>query len=537
MFFLSDEIPINSLNGIILTNEGTYYLLNELVYKDGVYITKENPSMKDKIGTQINQFFGNIKQIDTLGYADNETTPKNTSVFLCVSIVDGIGYAKTILSKLPSFANYDLLEIVGVQYHGYTTIDNYYCLNFTNKIYKHVNAGTLVNFTHTQNCVDFFINGAEFTPDLEISIRHTIRTIAKQVSIKGANYLETNIKNRDLKFSPIIAKNVSMGTSEYFGNIAPYGIVAKALNLLNLNITKIRNWLIEHQRYGLWGYHTGTINTSIISSGTNDPVEVDAIDSTLVFEGLFNQSSISLLEMYRQSSGGYLAQLNDTGGPYSMNSSKENWFWCQEDYGVSASAFYFLDNISLSNSSTLDYLKTHFDNRSSMWIANPYYIEFLTARALKNHNGTEIFLQNITQKILNEKNADGTWGYYDKELSTAFAILTLSTLNYTGIELDRGILRLIEMQQEEGNWNSSTIFFSALDRGTNGLGKSIEINGNYFDYILYEDIDPIITTSYCVIALNQLPQTYSLCYNNQSLGSQFVSVSSYIEHVLNIYVT
>jgi len=537
MFLLSNKTSIDALDGIILTNEGTYLILDGLIFKNGMKIEKQFLSMDIKIGDKIRTFFGSNNQIDTLGYADNESTLINSSSYLCVTIKNGIGFATAVFSVLPSTKNYDLLEVIGISYYGYTSINNYYYLNFTSNILIHVGAGELMNFTHTQKCVDFFINGAVITPESEISLRQVIRARAEQVGSIGANFLFNSIKNRELYTSPLLAENVSMGTSDRFGNIASYGIVAKALQRYNLNSSKIRQWLIAHQKYGLWGFHAGPVNTSIVCSGTNAPVEVDAIDSALVFEGLFNLSSIALLDIYRRPSGGFTAQLNDTGGPYSMNSSNQIWFWCQEDYGVTANAFYFLNNLSLSNSSILEYLKLHFNERCSMWLANPYYIEYLTARALKNQTGTAIYLQNITQKILNETNLDGSWGNYDKALSTAFAILTLKELNYTGLELDRGLLQLIKMQQANGNWNSSDIYFSALDRGLTNLYKSININGEYFDYILYKDIDSIITTSYCILALSNPISNYSIAPENIHTGSPFHTPRSYIEYVLNNYVT
>lgn len=537
MFFLSEQIPINSLQGIVLSDEGTFIVLDGAVYKNGSLMEKQTPSMTDKIGNLTRTFFGDITPIHTLGFADNHSTKINSSSFLCVSVNEnGIGNAQAIFSVLPSTKNYDLLETIGVFYHGYTKIGEYYHLNFTNDIQTHVEAGQLMNFTHTQMCIEFFINGAELAPNSEVSLRKVIRSRAEVSALLGANYLSDRIMRDDLSISPIIAKNISMGTYTYFGNVAPYGIVAKALAQWHLNYSLLQAWLIDHQQYGLWGYHSGFVNTSVVTSGTNDTAEVDAIDSCLVFEGLFNASSIQLLDMYRRPSGGFLAQLNDTEGPYSMNSSAQIWFWCQEDYGVTASAYYFLNNISLSNSSTLEYLKNNFHERASMWLANPYYIEYLTARALKNQSGTDSYLQNITQKIVNETNPDGTWGHFDKALSTALAVLTLKELNYTGIELDRGLFNLMKMQQSEGYWSGSNIFFSALDRGASALNSSIEINGAYFDYILYEDINPIITSSYCVLALSNNSPYYSILPETPSLGNPFINISSYIEYVLRVYV-
>ncbi|MHA1356474.1 MAG: hypothetical protein ACTSQI_22165, partial [Candidatus Helarchaeota archaeon] len=460
--------------------------------------------------------------IDVLGYINDSRTAIKGDSYLSVKIEDGIGYGIAVLEEPISTDKYELLEVVGVNYVKMKHFFNHYYVYYTNSISVHINSGILNNFTSTQNCVNFFLYGGILNELLEISLRRKIRLYASGAASNGIAFLSQNIDSRNLTVSPILTINTSSNLTSWKGNVAPYGLVLKTLKDYNENYTKLENYLLQSQQNDLWPYHQGFIPTSI--------------DSSLVFEGIFNATSINLTKIFMKNSGGFLGQLNDTNSPYSMNSSLPVQFWCQEDYGTTAACYYFLNLIDQANQTTLTYLKDHFADRSSLWIANPYFIDYLTARALYNQSNTEQLCTNLTKSILSQKNPDGTWGSFDVAISTAFAILALETLNYTGYEVDYARYKLTLMQNLDGSWNSSTLFYWAFYLGQNSTSSvNLYINGNYFEYFLCEDSDPIITTSLVLLSLENNSRLYGASLNYEATGPLFNSLPEYLSHVIATY--
>ncbi|MFX1293743.1 MAG: hypothetical protein ACFFD2_02620 [Promethearchaeota archaeon] len=525
MYFLNENFNLTLVNALILSSNGTYIIYENgsvLNYDDSVFVSQLENSIYGKIYSKVSLFYGNNRRIDVLGYINDSRTKIKGDSFLSVNIENGLGNGIAVFEEPISTYRYELLEAVGVKYLKMEQVLNYYYVYYTNTISVHIDSGIMNNFTSTQHCVNFFLYGGILNELLETSLRRKIRLYASNAATKGINYVYQDVESRTLTDSPIIVTNMSSNVTFWKGNIAPYGLVLRVLKDYKKNYTKLENYLVQSQTDNLWPYHSGYISTSI--------------DSSLVFEGILNQTSINLTKTFMKNSGGFLGQLNDTDSPYSMNSTPQVEFWCQEDYGTTAACYYFLDQITEANQTTLAYLKDHFDDRSSLWIANPYFIDYLTARAIYNQSGTEELCINLTKNILSQRILNGTWGSFDTALSTAFAILALEALNYSGYEVDYARYKLTLMQNPDGSWNSSNIFYWALYLGENSSSsENLYVNGNYYEYFLCEDRDPIITTSVVLLALENNSRLYGETISYELIGPHFDTLPQYLANIISIY--
>ncbi|MHA1378169.1 MAG: hypothetical protein ACTSRG_07285 [Candidatus Helarchaeota archaeon] len=539
MYFLPEFVNLDEIKSLIIFDSWNctaedlpYFLLKDgRVVKDGITLEKKWPSLFTKILFEL-QIIIIPTELDVFGYIEKNNQKPRNNVFLFLTIDNnGMAEGYGVFKNLPNTQNYPILSAVGITFKGISNFLGRNYVHFRNYIYMHTeDSGNLTNFTRTGFCPEFFAQEGEIEGDLELSLRNVTRMRAMDAAEKGIQYINNDIILRNLSSDfPILIKNMTSGTNKRSGNIAPYGSILKVLEIYNsTNSTynastyKLKEWLINTQNHDLWGFHEGYIATSL--------------DSSLVFEGLTNDTAINATQIFRTGTGGFIAQLNDSRYPYySMDVIEENNFWMNEDFGTTAYCYYFLNSINKKNITTLNFLINNYENRSSMWIANPYYIDYITAKALFNQTGASNLIQDLINKTLINRNSDGTWGNFDKVLSTSFAILTLSELNYSGIEVDIGKLKLVQMQNQNGSWDSSDLYFSALYKGKEGSPNNLCVNGGYYDLTLYEDIDQIVTSSWAVLALNT-KLDYGTSRNLPINNCPFASVTDYIKHVLQIYV-
>jgi len=71
-------------------------------------------------------------------------------------------------------------------------------------------------------------------------------------------------------------------------------------------------------------------------------------------------------------------------------------------------------------------------------------------------------LRRLAADILASVNEDGSFGLYDVPVSTALAILALTSLGVGGEAVRRARLRLADLIMPDGSWPSSIPFYSAV---------------------------------------------------------------------------
>jgi hypothetical protein len=199
----------------------------------------------------------------------------------------------------------------------------------------------------------------------------------------------------------------------------------------------------------LWAYHSDTL--------------VTCIDSALVLQGLPDQAGIEALEIFADGRGGYLPQLcSEKPERDKMIITAHNRHWCQPEYGTTCLASALRAEAGLERKTSVQYLAEGFESRSGLYFANPYMMDWALAWALWGVASASTLRGRLAADILASVNEDGSFGRYDAPVSTALAILALTSLGVGGEPVRRARLRLADLMMRDGSWPSSIPFYSAV---------------------------------------------------------------------------
>jgi hypothetical protein len=89
-------------------------------------------------------------------------------------------------------------------------------------------------------------------------------------------------------------------------------------------------------------------------------------------------------------------------------------------------------------------------------------VDWALAWALQGVTSATALRERLATDILASVNEDGSFGLYDVPVSTALAILALTSLGVGGEAVRRARLRLADLMIPDGSWPSSIPFYSAV---------------------------------------------------------------------------
>jgi hypothetical protein len=118
--------------------------------------------------------------------------------------------------------------------------------------------------------------------------------------------------------------------------------------------------------------------------------------------------------------------------------------------------------VGLDRKTSIEYLAGGYESRGGLYFANPYMMDWALAWALQGVAFATALRERLATNILASVNEDGSFGRYDIPLSTALAILALTSLGVGGEAVRRPRLRLADLMMPDGSWPSSTQFYSAV---------------------------------------------------------------------------
>jgi hypothetical protein len=265
--------------------------------------------------------------------------------------------------------------------------------------------------------------------------------------------------------------------------------------------TALREKLLAARENDLWAFHSGRLTT--------------ATDSALVLQGLDLAESVDALERFSDQSGSYYPQL---WGPERtrdrMGATEANEHWCQPDFATTCLIRALRHRAGLPCRTPLSYLEDHFESRSGLYFANPYLTDWCLAEGLRGDPAAGPLKQRLAAEILASANPDGTFGRFDRALSTSFAILALAAAGYRGRRLMVAQLRLLEfgnLAQTESRPFYSTLLLPREFRILSAFavdGREIRpgwvaCSGELHEVSLYRDTHGLIGLSAAVLALNE----------------------------------
>ncbi|GAX37843.1 hypothetical protein [Nodularia sp. NIES-3585] len=536
MYHLPEDMELEPYSHVVLTSHGRFLAaqnkswLSEPTSGKGWSPKMIKSPLADRFSSQLALF--EVDEADCLGLGEQSPF---APVLLHIKInPEGYGDAQAIFAQKPDEKHYELLQAVGVKFIGGETKENYYVAQFRNRLPVHIHAGILSHFSRTGHCNLFFLQHGNIDPLLEegllkaaeVRIKFAKNRAFKTVANLAATCLDSNLAMTCQPPAPL--------PSFAYGDLVPLGFVLQALNVAISSHAEpeilaahqtLRQFLADNRQGELWAFHTGRL--------------VTATDSALILQGFEDKAAIQALETFTDGHGGYYPQLwSQEEEPGKMLWEESCRHWCQIDYGTTCLIRGLQRKAELPTKTSIDYLEAGFAERSGLYFANPYLVDYALASAIENDSAATSLRQQLLNEILSSMNADYSFGNYDLAFSTALAILCMAKLGFRGRTLRSVQLRLLDFMDSEGKFPVITPFYSSLgidpkvssktslglllshSLASDGQPKQIrKVQGEYHSISLYIDTSQIISTAVATLALAAqfCPEEDDLSWRESSL--------------------
>lgn len=536
MYHLPEDIDISAYSHVVLASSGRFLAhrdrpgLVEALSGQEYSHEATQPSLADRFAQRLALF--PVDEADCLGLG--ELAPYGP-VLLHIRISSGWGAANAIFDHPPSTDHYELLPAVGVEFLGGESQGDYYLAQFRNRLPVHIHAGILSHFARTGHCNLFFLQHGIIDSPLEAGLLQAAEHRIRWGWQRASQTLAALVTQMDRSFLAMICLPPLPAHPFSYGDLVPLGFALRALhqaaarldalppettfndikNSLHTAIETVQTLLLDRREEDLWPFHTGRLIT--------------ATDSALVLQGLPLEQvpqSIPALERFSDGQGGYYPQLwAKEPQPGAMTVDESCRHWCQTDYATSCLIRALRQAAQLPNQTPLATLEAGMGDRSGLYFANPYLVDWVLAQAIATDPDAENLRQQLLREVLESMNPDHSFGTYDPALSTALAILTLATLNYRGRWLRAAQLRLLTYMEADGRFPVSLPFYSSLridhevppedriklmlissaaaNQSKRGQKQIRLIGDQYHSISLYQDTARLIGTALATLALSE----------------------------------
>lgn len=513
MFYLPETIDLSPFSHVVLTSAGRLVATlsdNALVDPYSGNICEPPPQGKTlghQFADRLSLFA--IDEADCIGLGEIEGF---SPVLLHLVLHDHEGHATAIFNRPPDCQHYELLRAVGVRFVDGKSQEGYYLAQFRNRLPIHIHAGILSHFERTGHCNLFFLQHGEIDAPLEQGLLEAGSrriTWSKNQAIAWLQKL-----TEEALQSPLAMTCVPPAPEQpfFYGDLVPLGFVLRALldTQTTATYTKLSAYIISQQQECLWAFHQKRLIT--------------ATDSALVMQGLAGDLSATYVALESFSDGqGYYPQLwTELPHPHRMVKDPSCAHWCQTDFATTA----MIRALQLANGiepkTPITYLTSRISERSGLYFANPYLVDYYLALALQEDTPeSQLARQQLLEEVLSSRNKDFSFGYFDIPLSTALAILTMASLGFRGRTMRASQLRLLDFLEPSGSFPASIPFYSSLRLDTDGQSelklKMMQLNlfadpskrsqvqqigKEYHSISLYVDSYKMISTALAISALN-----------------------------------
>lgn len=513
MFYLPETIDLNHFSHVVLTSAGRLVATlseNSLVDPYSGNICEKPPegrTLACQFADRLSLFA--IDEADCIGLGEIEGF---SPVLLHLVFQDHEGHATAIFDHPPDRQHYELLRAVGVRFIDGKSQDGYYLAQFRNRLPIHIHAGILSHFERTGNCNLFFLQHGKIDSPLEQGL---LEAGSRRITWGKNQAIAWLLKVTDEALQSPLSMTCVPPTPEQpfpYGDLVPLGFVLRSLRDTEMTdaYTKLSAYIISQQQESLWAFHQKRLIT--------------ATDSALVMQGLSGDLSATYaaLECFSDGQGYYPQLWAESSQPHRMVKDPSCAHWCQTDFATTA----MIRALQLSNGIEpkvpITYLTDRIADRSGLYFANPYLVDYYLALALQEDTPeSQLARQKLLEEVLSSRNNDFSFGYFDIPLSTALAILTMAALGFRGRTMRASQLRLLDFLEALGSFPASVPFYSSLRLDTDGQSefklKMLQLNlfadprkrsqvqqigEDYHSISLYVDSHKMISTALAVSALH-----------------------------------
>ncbi len=461
MYHLPEGIDLESYSHVVLTSHGRFLAsqnesqLIEPLSGKGWSREQIETSLHNRFSSQVGLF--PVDEADCLGLGEKSPF---SPVLLHIKIKSGYGEAQAIFEREPSFEHYELLRAVGIKFLGGEPKGDYYLAQFQNRLPIHIHAGILSHFSRTGHCNLFFLQHGNIDPLLEAGLSKALTSRVNYALNHSLQALAKLAQEACQQSMAMMCQPPLPGKPFPYGDLVPLGFVLKALNAAEpsslsnqaaiLDARQALSQFLLNQRQGnLWAFHTDRLITST--------------DSALVLQGFNDPEAVEALELFADGLGGYYPQLwSADRQPGKMVFDESCRHWCQSDYATTCLVRALRQEAGRATKTSTDYLAAGFENRSGLYFANPYLVDWALACAISFDQSAAQLRQKLLAEILASMNEDYSFGVYDVAISTALAILSMGVLGFRGRTMQMAQLRLLEFMDSHGLLPQATPFYSTL---------------------------------------------------------------------------
>ena len=509
MYFLPENTVLTEYSHVVLSSQGRYLATHDDSLLDAVSLNPlvtPKANLADRFQSQLELF--DVDSADCLGLG--EQAPY-TPVLLHLKLENSCGKAQAIFESEPTEEHYELLRAVGVTYQGGKNHENYYLARFENRLPTHIHAGILSHFSRTANCNLFFLQQGNIDDNLKAGL---LQAAAKRIQWRKERIYDHLSQLATAACQQPMAMTCFPPTPDPsfpYGDLVPLGFLAKALKVAELSDSYrlIEEYLSSKKSDRLWAFESDRLIT--------------ATDSALVLQELDSVDSIEALEQFSDGAGGYYPQLwSKSSDRHMMLLDDSCQHWCQTDYATTCMIRALRQSAGLIAKTSVRFLREGMATRSGLYFANPYLVDYYLAQAIAQDNAAEDLRQQLLTEVLASRNADFSFGTFDRAFSTSLAIATMATLDYRGRGLQAAQLKLLEFVKSTGELPIAIPFYSTLKSQkessllhslitANVFGSSANrlkqsqirtISGEKHDISLYLDTHKMISTAMGALSLS-----------------------------------
>jgi hypothetical protein len=515
-FGLSEELALAGIDHVVLTSSGP-------LIARGVDLEPYGPWRVPDGDGSLAQRFGDllapvdVERADCVGLGQLESQPP---VVMAVELDErGDGTAQAWFGAPPSGEGWELLAAVGVRPLGPgvpVSAAGPWRVDFAFALGAHLEAARLGRFARTASCNGFFLlqgrADGQVGDGLVRAARDRLRAAAAAAYEDALGRAEAIPAGGDSAMTAVTGRSRSR-----YGDVVPVGLLLAGLRRLPEGgavfldrapaaVAGLEELLRKAQRDGGWPFHGGTITTGL--------------DSALVLLGLRDRAALPALERFRSAEDGYAADRVGAPGPSTVGEHPSTAHWHGADLATTALVQALRRSAGLAPSTPARWFAERFEERSSVFVALPWVLDWLLALALAGDSAPEArrLRALLAREVLASRNADRTFGRPDERLlATASAVLALEALGLRGRPL---ALAQLALAAEAAGWRESgsppTVpFFSTVRLDIDDAGRDeaarqllrgrdvLICEGQLHRLTTYEDTGGAVTAGLVALALSR----------------------------------
>jgi len=487
MYFLHPETDPEAYDFVVLTSLGRFlYRERDNSFTHGETLLPHTFGS----GGLYDAYYDRLRHF-SLDEADSFATgyyPGYGQVVLYIRFQENVAIAESIFLKAPSKRFYEFLQAVGIRFLGGEETDGLYHAKYENTLSRHIASGILADFSRTDNCNLFFFLHGNINTELADGL---IRAGRKRLESEQHRILErlAAIAERSMVEKLQMQMLLPQGSeTPGFGDVVPKGFIYGALRdrMPEAELTERYRQSLEGDKLrGLWTFEKNDLETSV--------------DSSLVLMNTYDVTAAELLGKFRdEATGAYLPQVaHENPEEGQMQYVPEKHHWCRDDIATSVLIGRLLADHGLAVDDKLRrYISDKFGQRSDLYFANPYFVDWLYALGLAVPDNGPALKEKLKEEILASVREDFSVGQYDKVFSTACAILALKELGCDDNFLF-GLQLYVLNHYQDPREQQPTPFYSSLilAEKDDHSGRVCKVGDTSLSVYLYRDVHSMIYTA------------------------------------------